>query len=292
MRQNVGDDWTMSTVSSTGRRGAVVLASGEQEIAPVVAHDRRTVLYLRRERPGVRTSVHAVAADGSTQRLLFRDGSPGCPFLRQVVWSVNGTLGVVCKIDERGTTFTLGTARTDGTSIRTLDVGMIGSPTFSPDGRQLLYPKASSGSWERGGPLYLAEVDGSSEPTQVVGGRNVGPAWAPTGRTVAFSRYVPVEGADDPAHVVTTALGDPDGSDGSGGTGGSGGSRRDVRELTSGADIDTDPSWSPDGRSLVFRRATDDDDDHLDLVVVPSDGGRERELALEGTVGTPCWTPR
>ena len=276
VRYNVGDDWTMSTISSAGERGSVVLASGEQEIAPVVAHDRRTVLYLRRERPGVRTSLHAVAADGSTQRLLFRDGSPGCPFLRQVVWSVDGTLGVVCKIDEKGTSFTLGTARTDGTFVRTLDVGLIGSPTFSPDGRRILYPKATSGSWSRGGPLWVTEVDGSSEPTEVVGGRNVSPAWAPSGETIAFSRYVSVKGEDDPAHVVTMP------ADGTG----------RLEELTSRSTIDTDPSWSPDGRSLVFRRATGDEDDHLGLVVVPSAGGSERDLELDGTVGTPSWTPR
>ncbi|MGI3779931.1 MAG: hypothetical protein ACRYG2_04060 [Janthinobacterium lividum] len=277
VRLNVGHDWTMSTISSTGSRGTVVLASGEQEIAPVVSHDRRTVLYVRRERPGDRSSLHAVAADGSTQRILFRDGSPGCPFLRQVVWSGDGTLGVVCKLDEQGTTYTLGTARTDGTFIRTLDVGLIGSPTFSPDGRQIVYPKASSGSWERGGPLYLTDVDGSTEPTRLVGGRNVSPAWAPTGKTIAFSRYVEVDGADDPAHVVTMPVGGPAG---------------DLEELTSSAEIDTDPSWSPDGRQLVFRRASDDHDDHLRLVVVTSDGDDEHELSLDGTVGTPSWTPR
>jgi hypothetical protein len=267
----------MSTITPTGTRGAVVLASGEQEIAPVVSHDRRTVLYLRRERPGDRTSLHAVAADGSVQRLLFRDGSPGCPFLRQVVWSADGTLGVVCKLDQEGTTFTLGTARTDGTFIRTLDVGLIGSPTFSPDGRQILYPKAPSGSWHRGGPLYLTDVDGSTEPRRLVGGRNVGPAWAPTGTTIAFSRYVVVDDADDPAHVVTMAVD---------------GSADHLDELTSGKEIDTDPSWSPDGRSLVFRRAADDHDSHLRLVVVGRDGNDERELSRDGTVGTPSWTPR
>lgn len=277
VRYNVGDDWTMSTMSAGGSRGAVVLASGEQEIAPVVSHDRRTVLYLRRERPGVRTSLHAVAADGSVQRLLFRDGTPGCPFLRQVVWSGDGTLGVVCKLDERGTTFTLGTATTDGTFIRTLDVGLIGSPTFSPDGRQVLYPKAESGTWSRGGPLYLTAVDGSTEPMRVVGGRNVTPAWAPTGTTIAFSRYTALDDQDDPAHVVTMPVD---------------GSESDIDELTAGSDIDTDPSWSPDGRSLVFRRASDDEDDRLRLVVVGSDGKQERELSHDGTVGTPSWTPR
>lgn len=276
-RHNVGKDWTMSTISSSGTHSTVVLASGEQEIAPVVSHDRRTVLYVRRERPGERSSLHAVAADGSVQRLLFRDGSPGCPFLRQVVWSVDGTLGVVCKLDEEGRTFTLGTARIDGTFIRTLDVGLIGSPTFSPDGRRILYPKASSGSWSRGGPLYVTDVDGSTDPKQLVDGRNVGPAWAPTGETIAFSRYVSVEGTDDPAHVVTTSVDDPAG---------------EVDELTSTEQIDTDPSWSPDGRSLVFRRATDDADDHLRLMLVTADGERERELSHDGTVGTPSWTPR
>ena len=277
VRHNVGDDWTMSTFSSAGARGTVVLASGEQDIAPVVSHDRRTVLYLRRERPGQRTSLHAVAADGSVQRLLFRDGSPGCPFLRQVVWSADGTLGVVCKLDEEGTSFTLGTARTDGTFIRTLDVGAIGSPTFSPDGRQILYPKSSSGSWSHGGPLYLTDVDGSTEPTEVVGGRNVTPAWAPSGTTIAFSRYDENDDGDDPAHVATMPVD---------------GSADDIDVLTAHEEIDTDPSWSPDGGSLAFRRASDDDDDTLRLMVMTRDGDSEREVSHDGTVGTPSWTPR
>jgi hypothetical protein len=276
-RHNVGKDWTMSTISSSGSRSTVVLASGEQEIAPVVSHDRRTVLYVRRERPGERSSLHAVSADGSVQRLLFRDGSPSCPLLRQVVWSVDGTLGLVCKLDQQGTSFTLGIAKTDGTFIRTLDVGLIGSPTFSPDGRQILYPKASSGSWERGGSLYLTDVDGSSEPTEVVGGRNVSPAWAPTGKTIAFARYVENDDGDDPAHIVTMPVD---------------GSASDITLLTSRQEIDTDPSWSPDGASLVFRRASDDNDKHLSLMVMSSDGDSERELSHDGTVGTPCWTPR
>jgi Tol biopolymer transport system component len=263
----------MSTVSSTGARSAVVLASGEQDVGPVVSHDRRTVLYLRRERPGERTSLHAVAADGGVQRLLFRDGSQSCPFLRQAIWSADGSLALVCKLDGAGSTYVLATARLDGTVVRTLDVGLIGSPTFSPDGRQILYPKASSGSYDRGGPLYITDVDGSTEPTKVVGGRNTSPSWAPTGTTIAFSRYD--DDDDDVARILTMPV---DGSD------------DDVEVLTSDDGIDDDPSWSPDGRSLVFRRGSDDD--HLRLMVMTSDGDQERELSSDGTVGSPSWTPR
>jgi Tol biopolymer transport system component len=270
-RHNVGTDWTMSTVSASGVRATVVLASGEQEVAPVVSHDRRTVLYLRRERPGERTSLHAVAADGRVQRLLFRDGTSSCPFLRQVVWSVDGTLGVVCKLDEQGTSYSLSIAALDGTFIRTLDVGLIGGPTISPDGRRILYPKASSGSYRRGGSLYVTDVDGSTEPTKTVGGRNTGPAWSPDGSTIAFSRIED----DDVAHILTMPVG---------------GEKSDIDVLTSKDRIDVDPSWSPDSASLVFRRGSDDE--HFRLMVMTGDGDDERELSRSGTVGSPSWTPR
>lgn len=271
-RHNVGTDWTMTTVSPDGSRSRVVLASGEQEVAPLVSHDRRTVLYLRRERPGDRSSLHAVAADGSVQRLLFRDGTASCPYLRQVAWSVDGTLALVCRIDEQGTSYTLSTARTDGTVLRTLDVGLIGGPTFSPDGRALLYPKASSGSYKRGGPLYRTEVDGSTEPEKVIGGRNVSPAWDPRGPTIAFSRY---GDDDDVARVVMMPVD---------------GGADDIDELTADGDLDLDPTWSPDGGSLAFRRVLDDDSSRL--VVMTSKGEDEQTLSREGTVGAPSWTPR
>jgi hypothetical protein len=272
-RYNVGSDWAMSTVSSAGSRSSVVLASGEQDVGPVVSHDRRTVLYLRRERPGERTSLHAVSADGRVQRLLFRDGSQSCPFLRQAISSVDGTLALVCRLGGKGTSYVLETARLDGTVIRTLDVGLVGSPTFSPDGRQILYPKASSGSYDRGGPLYITDVDGSTDPTKVVGGRNTSPSWAPVGKTIAFSRYD--DDDDDVAQILTMPVG---------------GSDDDIEVLTSSHEIDDDPSWSPDGRSLVFRRGSDDE--HLRLVVMSRDGDHERELSSDGTVGSPSWTPR
>jgi len=236
---------------------------------------------------------------------VLLDVAPGHPL---VGLCVDENLGVVCRLEGEGTSYSLamagldgtfirtldvgliggptlspdgrrilypkassGSADLDGTSIRTLDVGLIGGPTLSPDGRRILYPKASSGSYRRGGALYVTEVDGSTEPTKVVGGRNTDPAWAPDGSTIAFSRTED----DDVAHILTMPAG---------------GTKSDIDVLTSKDVIDVDPSWSPDSASLVFRRGSDDE--HFRLMVMTSDGDDERALSRSGTVGSPSWTPR
>ena len=199
---------------------------------------------------------------------VLLDVAPGHPL---VGLCVDGNLGVVCRLEGEGTSYSLAMADLDGTFIRTLDVGLIGGPTLSPDGRRILYPKASSGSYRRGGALYVTEVDGSTEPTKVVGGRNTDPAWAPDGSTIAFSRTED----DDVAHILTMPAG---------------GTKSDIDVLTSKDVIDVDPSWSPDSASLVFRRGSDDE--HFRLMVMTSDGDDERALSRSGTVGSPSWTPR
>jgi Tol biopolymer transport system component len=50
-----------------------------------------------------------------------------------------------------------------------------------------------------------------------------------------------------------------------------------IRRLTSGPAIDTDPLYSPDGRSLAFLRAGSDDG--FDLMVIPADGGEPLRVA-------------
>ena len=272
-RHNVGTDWTMSTVSPEGSRSRVVLASGEQEVAPLVSHDRRTVLYLRRERPGDRSSLHAVAADGSVQRLLFRDGTTSCPYLRQVAWSVDGTLALVCKIDERGTSYTLSTARTDGTVVRTLDVGLIGGPTFSPDGRDAALPQ---------GVVRVLQARGTALPDR---GRRVHRAREGGRRTERHPGLGPAGSTDRLLPLRRGRRRRRAGGDHAG-------RRRGRRHRR--ADRRRRPRPRPD---LVARRA---------LAGVPPGPGRRRlaarghdaqgrrraDLSRDGTIGAPSWTPR
>jgi serine/threonine protein kinase len=68
------------------------------------------------------------------------------------------------------------------------------------------------------------------------------------------------------------------------------------RRLTTDPHIDAHPSWSPDGQSIAFMRIFDNG--KRTVMVIPSNGGRERQVAELRTVKTDagtgeglCWHP-
>ncbi|WP_419837380.1 cell wall-binding repeat-containing protein [Candidatus Poriferisodalis sp.] len=107
-------------------------------------------------------------------------------------------------------------------------------PAWSPDCRQIAFSS--------GGSVYVADRDGSN-PRSVFGIPTVSavePDWSPDGTMIALvaSRYESSAGHFfRRSHIFTV------GSDGTG-----------MTQLTSGAVEDYGPSWSPDGRELVFGR--------------------------------------
>lgn len=101
-------------------------------------------------------------------------------------------------------------------------------PNFSPDGRTIAFA--------RGGDIYSVRPDGSGQ-RQLTSGPEVDslPKIAPNGRYVVFERRA---AADGPSSLYTV-----------GATGGG------LRVLTSGGD-DREAAFSPDGKAIVFVRAT------------------------------------
>ena len=115
-------------------------------------------------------------------------------------------------------------------------------PSWSPDGRWLVYVRTIDYGNYRSDALYLIHADGTGAHrilTALRGDSICHPTWSPDGRLIAFSEGPP-DGFHD-LHVVR-----PDGS----------GLRRLTKHL---AEIhSTCPDWAPDGRSLVYARQKTD----------------------------------
>jgi Tol biopolymer transport system component len=238
--------------------------------AASLSRDRRTVLYLRREEGG-HISLRAASADGQSDVRLFADGSTDCPQLRRPALGPDGTIAVVCSPYDVGDDDFLNIMTTQGKLVKRLDVGQIGDPTFSPDGKRLVYARDRYVPFTYGGALFSVPVDGSAAPTRLVTGSNLNPVWSPKSDEVA---YVHLDGKQRSLAAVRV---DADGQ--AGGT----------QALTTGKGHDQDPSWSPDGSQIAFRRGAQEPH----LFVMHADGGSVRRVVRsDGAVTAPVWTAR
>jgi len=157
---------------------------------------------------------------------------------------------------------TLNAVTPDGTVFKVVDRGVLSDPALTPDGRFVVYWKADGGG--EGGTLYRAPLNGPDVPVNITAGgdeRDNDAAVSPIGDVVAFTRAgqgiwtVGLGGAN-----LTTQLTKQDG--------------------------DQDPSWSPDGSRITFKRQDQ-------LWVMDADGGNPRRISAPGDVGTAAaWSPR
>jgi len=261
--------WSISTVDTKGLTGSELVV-GDANRAASLSRDRRTVLYLRHE-DGDRTTLRAASTDGQSDVRLFADGSTDCPQLRRPALGPQGTIAVVCSPYDVGDDDFLNIMTTDGKLVKRLDVGQIGDPTFSPDGSRLVYARDKYVPYTYGGALFSVPVDGSAAPTRLVTGSNLNPVWSPQSDVVA---YVHLDGRRRSLAAVRV------GADGQGGG---------TQALTTDEDYDQDPSWSPDGTQIAFRRGSQEP--HLFVMKADGDSAK-RVVRSGGAVTAPVWTAR
>jgi sugar lactone lactonase YvrE len=132
-------------------------------------------------------------------------------------------------------------------------------PVFSPDGARVAFVSGGGGGCSRTGRLLVADLQSQKTAELLPGLVAEGPRFSPDGRLLAVATF--------PSQRPTLEL-----IDSAGGS----------RTLTEGRE----PSWSPDGRTLVFSRAPDPGS--VELWVIDVDGTGLRRL---GPGVSPVWSP-
>lgn len=135
------------------------------------------------------------------------------------------------------------------------------SPSYSPDGSKVVYSSDRSGSLQ----LYVMNMKtGKSKRVSFGGGGYAAPAWSPRGDMIAFTKY---SGGQFHIGVVK-----PDG---------------EGERLLTSSWMEDSPTWSPNGRAIMFAR----EEKHQDkgLYIVDAISGRVRKFHLGVKASDPCW---
>ena len=259
--RRVGDNWDITTISTDGTVGTQLTDSPEEDNFPVVSPDRRTIAYVHRTSPTSR-EVRVMGADGSGDRALFATPPSGCTDVTRPAFNGPQLRLVLPCLDPATGATTLTLVELDGTVVSVVDRGAVGDPAMAPDGLSVVYWKAAEAGQD-GGEIYWASLDGSSPAGPVTAGddRDNDAAISPTDNVAAFTR--PGQGI----WTVGLQVGNP------------------VTQLTT-RDGDMDPSFSPDGTQITFKRQEE-------VWVMDVDGGNEKRVSAVGDVGTAAaWSPR
>ncbi len=203
------------------------------------------------------STFHVMSADGRSLRRIRGD----LDF--DPAWSPNGKLIAFLRRGAPALRNRLFVMRLDGSgarAVRGVSLGA-GAPAWSPSGKEIAFWRPGSGG--NRGAIYAVRPDGSGL-RRIVADVDHGASWSRDGKRLLFTRALDVYVA---------------GADGS-----------NVRRLTRASpDSYYEPTWSPDGRRIVFRSELGG------LYVMRADGTGIRRITRTPSQArpdlSPAWSP-
>ncbi len=176
------------------------------------------------------------------------------------------------------------TMRADGSDVRrvTDSVGFSGTPSWSPDGRWLVF-SADRADYPKGQGIYITRSDGSSAPRRITA-LPAGQEWqelarfSPDGSRIVFTEYRNVDVPGDDGQTVQVEQSAlitvrPDGTK--------------LRRITPWELSASDGDWSPDGRRIVFGTRPAWAGGLQEVMIADADGSHLRNLSHDHPVSGP-----
>jgi Tol biopolymer transport system component len=189
---------------------------------------------LANDQSGAKLSRHILAMnrDGSQQSVFF--AGTGEKSALAPAWSHAGdrvafVFGSVFPAQLGPAVADIAVVNRDGSGLKILTdgTGNVAFPSWSPDGREIVY-RASNKAKQ--GLFVIAVATGAVRPLTAESSHDNFPAWSPKGDRIAFTRFTE---SDYELYTVK-----PDGTD--------------ARRMTSAPGNDAHCAWSPDGDWLAF----------------------------------------
>ena len=275
-------------MNADGSEVTCLTDSAERSNQPTWSPDGRRIAFVRRE-DGDNLEIFAMNAAGSGQVRLT-----ALPFSldSEPAWSPDGsqiaftssqgsymdmqvgrvTIYNIYVINADGSGLTCLTGNNAGgdtpSSVAELNEAWNTSPSWSPDGQQIIFRSNRDGNDE----IYVMAADGSEQRNLTHHpASDADPAWSPDGTRIAF---VSDRDGDGEIYVM-----DADGSN--------------PTRLTDSPRKDTHPAWSPDGQWIAFYSNREGDLGlNFEIYVMRADGSGQTRLTYHGDFdGFPAWQP-
>ena len=163
----------------------------------------------------------------------------------------------------------------------TNDPNSDGSPSWSPDGKRIVFSSDRDENRDRNREnfeIYVMDADGNNQQRLTDNDfYDLHPSWSPDGKRIVFISYRDGHFIGDFGLSSEIYVMDADG--------------KNTRRLTNNRKTDVAPSWSPDGKWIVFSADRKGDDVNFEIYVMDADGGNQRRLTNNRVHDTsPSWS--
>jgi TolB protein len=297
-------DRVPTDAGETHLRNIRQLTNGGENAEAYFSHDGRRLIFQSTRDGRSCDQQYVMNIDGSRVRRVSNGrGKTTCGYFmerdRRILFASSHAVqkecpprpdpskGYVWRLDP----FDLYTARADGSTLRRLTrFGVYTAEgVLSPDSRKIVFTSLKNGDLD----IYVMNVDGSAlrQLTRQLG-YDGGPWWSPDGKQIVYRAYHPQTTAEIITYkdLLAQRLVRPNKmdlwimhADGS-----------DQRQITRLGGASFGPSWTPDGRKIIFssNHHTDPKLGNFDLFLINPDGSGLEQITTATTFdGFPMFSP-